>query len=104
MMVDFQTMSPGICHPEVLRRISTARDPSEYLRMTVALAPRLHDSRAFTVIETMIAVIILAILASAVTLSFNGPLHRARGVEAVELIKYLDASSRDFARRFGDCL
>ena len=49
----------------------------------------------------MVAVIILGVLAAAVTWSFRAPLRRARMAEAIEQVKYLDASSRAFARRFG---
>jgi prepilin-type N-terminal cleavage/methylation domain-containing protein len=63
------------------------------------LAP--HSRRAFTLVETMVAVIILGVLATAVAWSFRAPLRRARMSEAIEQVKYLDASSRDFARRFG---
>jgi prepilin-type N-terminal cleavage/methylation domain-containing protein len=57
--------------------------------------------RAFTLVETMVAVIIAGLLAGAVTWSFRAPLRRARMAEAIEQVKYLDASSRAFARRFG---
>ena len=57
--------------------------------------------RGFTLIEMMIALIVLALLTAAALLSFSGPVERARMVEAVEQVKYLDASSRDLARRFG---
>src|SRR3954453_11891082 len=56
---------------------------------------------AFTLVETMVAVIIVGLLAGAVTWSFRAPLRRARMAEAIEQVKYLDASSRAFARRFG---
>lgn len=55
----------------------------------------------FTLIEIVIAVSIMALLATAAALSFNRPMNRARTLEAVEQVKYLDASCRDFARRFG---
>ena len=57
--------------------------------------------RAFTLVETLAALIILGLLAGAVTWSFRAPLQRARMAEAIEQVKYLDASSRAFARRFG---
>ena len=57
--------------------------------------------RAFTLVETMAAVIILGLLAGAVTWSFRAPLRRARMAEAIEQVKYIDASSRAFARRLG---
>jgi type II secretory pathway pseudopilin PulG len=52
-------------------------------------------------IETLAAVAILAVLATAVVATFSGPATRAREAEAVEQIKFLDATTRDFARRFG---
>jgi prepilin-type N-terminal cleavage/methylation domain-containing protein len=55
----------------------------------------------FTLIEIVIAVLIMALLATAAALSFDRPLNRARTLEAIEQVRYLDASSRDFARRFG---
>ncbi|HEY7115769.1 MAG TPA: type II secretion system protein [Tepidisphaeraceae bacterium] len=60
-----------------------------------------HRARGFTLIEVMIAVVILGILAGATALAFTGPLHRARTVEAIEQLRYLDASARDLARRTG---
>ncbi len=60
-----------------------------------------YSRRAFTLVETMVAVIILGLLATAVAWSFRAPLRRARMSEAIEQVKYLDVSSRDFARRFG---
>jgi prepilin-type N-terminal cleavage/methylation domain-containing protein len=63
---------------------------------------RHHVGRfAFTLIETMTALVILGLLAGAVAWTFAGPLRRARGAEAVEQVRYLDASTRDVARRFG---
>jgi prepilin-type N-terminal cleavage/methylation domain-containing protein len=56
---------------------------------------------AFTLIETLVAVAILAVLATAVVATFSGPTARAREAEAVEQVKFLDATTRDFARRFG---
>jgi prepilin-type N-terminal cleavage/methylation domain-containing protein len=58
-------------------------------------------SSAFTLIEVMLTIAIMGLLASAAAWNFSGPLHRARTVEAIEQLKYLDASSRDLARRFG---
>jgi prepilin-type N-terminal cleavage/methylation domain-containing protein len=57
--------------------------------------------RAFTLIEILVVVAVMALLVGSVALSFTGPLHRARTVEAIEQVKYLDASSRQFAKRFG---
>ena len=57
--------------------------------------------RGFTLIDVMVALIVLGVLTAAAVLSFSGPVERARMVEAVEQVKYLDASSRDLARRFG---
>jgi prepilin-type N-terminal cleavage/methylation domain-containing protein len=55
----------------------------------------------FTLIEIVIAITIMALLAAGVALSFNRPMNKARRVQAIEQVRYLDVSSRDFARRFG---
>jgi prepilin-type N-terminal cleavage/methylation domain-containing protein len=57
--------------------------------------------RAFTLVEMMVAVALVALLAAAAALTFNRPLRRARALEAVEQVRYLDASTREFARRTG---
>src|SRR2546421_3963468 len=66
-----------------------------------SVAPSLRRSVAFTLIEMMIALVVLGVLTAAAVLSFSAPVERARMVEAVEQVKYLDASSRDVSRRFG---
>jgi prepilin-type N-terminal cleavage/methylation domain-containing protein len=57
--------------------------------------------RGFTLIEVMIAVMILGLLAGLATWSFSGPLRRARFEEAMEQIRYLDSTSRRLARETG---
>jgi len=57
--------------------------------------------RGFTLIEIMVAVIVMGLLCGAVVLTFAGPIRRARMTEAIEQVKYADASARDVARRFG---
>jgi prepilin-type N-terminal cleavage/methylation domain-containing protein len=59
------------------------------------------NRRAFTLIELLIALTIGALLTAAAAWSFARPLHRARAAEAVAQLKYLDASTRDLARRLG---
>ena len=54
----------------------------------------------FTLIEIMVAVLLLALLASAVTLSFGAPLRRARAAQAVDQIRSIDSAARQAARRF----
>src|SRR4051794_12723927 len=66
-----------------------------------AFHSRQRHRHAFTLVETMVAVIILGLLAGAVAWSFRAPMRRARMAEAIEQVKYLDVSSRAFARRFG---
>src|SRR2546423_437223 len=58
-------------------------------------------SRGFTLIEMMAVVIIMALLATAAALSFARPMRVARARDAVDQIQSLDASARQFARRFG---
>jgi prepilin-type N-terminal cleavage/methylation domain-containing protein len=57
--------------------------------------------RGFTLIEIMVAVVILGLLTGAVVLTFAAPVNRARMVEAVEELSYLDASTRQWARQSG---
>jgi prepilin-type N-terminal cleavage/methylation domain-containing protein len=58
-------------------------------------------SRGFTLIEIMAVVIIMALLATAAALSFARPMRVARARDAVDQVRSLDASARQFARRFG---
>jgi prepilin-type N-terminal cleavage/methylation domain-containing protein len=54
----------------------------------------------FTLIEIMLAVLIVGLLASAAALSFRQPIRAARAQDAVELIHSFDAGAREVARRF----
>jgi prepilin-type N-terminal cleavage/methylation domain-containing protein len=63
--------------------------------------PTLRSGRGFTLIEVMAAVIVMGLLTGMVVLAFAGPVNRARMVEAVEQVTYLDSSSRQYARRTG---
>jgi len=56
---------------------------------------------AFTLVETMLAVLVMALLASAVALSFSRPLQLARAREAVSQIQSADAQARQAARQSG---
>jgi prepilin-type N-terminal cleavage/methylation domain-containing protein len=58
-------------------------------------------SRGFTLIEMMAVVIIMALLATAAALSFARPMRVARARDAVDQVRSLDASARQFARRVG---
>jgi prepilin-type N-terminal cleavage/methylation domain-containing protein len=57
--------------------------------------------RAFTLIETMLAVLIMALLASAAALSFSGPVRKARAREAVDQVIAADRSARQEAHDSG---
>jgi prepilin-type N-terminal cleavage/methylation domain-containing protein len=61
----------------------------------------IRRNSAFTLVEVMAVVLILALLAGAAAWSFARPLTRARTSEAIDLITSFDASSRLAARRFG---
>jgi len=65
----------------------------------------IHDTRnrrsAFTLIEIMMAVLLMAMLASAAALSFSEPLRSARAKDAIEMVRFFDEASRQSARRFG---
>jgi type II secretory pathway pseudopilin PulG len=56
---------------------------------------------AFTLIETMLAVLLMALLASAVAMSFSAPLKSARTADAIELIRSFDAMGRQAANASG---
>src|SRR5256885_7110087 len=58
-------------------------------------------SRGFTLIEMMAVVIIMALLATGAALSFARPMRVARARDALHQVRSLDASARQFARRFG---
>jgi prepilin-type N-terminal cleavage/methylation domain-containing protein len=57
--------------------------------------------RAFTLIETMLAVLLLALVASAAALTFSKPVAQARGQDAVELLRHFDATTRAAASAAG---
>jgi prepilin-type N-terminal cleavage/methylation domain-containing protein len=59
---------------------------------------RVGTFRGFTLIETMLAVLLLALLASAAALSFSRPIAAARLDDAVELVHVFDANTRIAAR------
>jgi prepilin-type N-terminal cleavage/methylation domain-containing protein len=53
--------------------------------------------RAFTLIELMLAVLLLALLASAAALSFSQPIRAARLHDAIEQLRAFDATARQAA-------
>jgi prepilin-type N-terminal cleavage/methylation domain-containing protein len=60
-----------------------------------------HRRCAFTLVETLAAVVILGLLVGLAAWSFAGPLRRARLDQAVEQIRFVDASTRQLARDTG---
>src|SRR5215469_5179410 len=58
------------------------------------------SGKAFTLIETMLAVLLMALLASTVALSFSRPLQSARAREAISQVHFADAQARQAARQF----
>jgi prepilin-type N-terminal cleavage/methylation domain-containing protein len=58
-------------------------------------------ARGFTLIEMMAVIIIIALLSTAAALSFSHTLAAARAREAFGQVQSLDASARQFARRWG---
>ena len=63
--------------------------------------PSTRAERGFTLVEVMLAVLLMALLASAAVLHFLGALKMARSHDAVEDLRAFDASSRLFAQRYG---
>jgi prepilin-type N-terminal cleavage/methylation domain-containing protein len=57
--------------------------------------------RAFTLIETMLAVLLLALLAGAAALTFSKPVAKARGEDAVEMLRHFDSTTRTAATSAG---
>jgi prepilin-type N-terminal cleavage/methylation domain-containing protein len=57
------------------------------------------DHRAFSLIEVMLVVLILGIVAAAVSLNLTGPMHRARASDLAEEIASFDRLTRTYARR-----
>jgi prepilin-type N-terminal cleavage/methylation domain-containing protein len=57
------------------------------------------QSPGFTLVEMMIAVLLMALFASAAALSFSHPLRKARSRDAIEQLRSFDTSSRIFATR-----
>ena len=55
---------------------------------------------AFTLIELMLAIVVLSLLASAAALSFNRPIQAARAQDSIELVRSFDEGARQVARRF----
>ena len=55
---------------------------------------------AFTLIESLIAVVLLGIISTAAALTFRSSLQSASTTDAIEQIKYLDSSARQRAKRF----
>ena len=60
----------------------------------------MKSASAFTLIESLIAVVLLGIISTAAALTFRSSLQSASTTDAIEQIKYLDASARQRAGRF----
>jgi prepilin-type N-terminal cleavage/methylation domain-containing protein len=69
--------------------------------LRVSVVKRYVPRRAFTLVEIMLAVLLMGLLASAAALSFSKPLQAARAQDAAEQIRFFDESCRLAARRFG---
>jgi type II secretory pathway pseudopilin PulG len=59
----------------------------------------MRQPAAFTLVETMLAVLLMALLASAVALSFSKPLQAARAREAISQVQFADSQARQLARQ-----
>ncbi|HEV8607953.1 MAG TPA: type II secretion system protein [Tepidisphaeraceae bacterium] len=55
---------------------------------------------AFTLIEMMLAVVLLGIISAAAAFTFHSSLESARASDVIEQLRYLDSSSRQRAMRF----
>ena len=61
----------------------------------------IHGRRAFTLVEVMVAVLILALVSTAAALSFSHPLDVARLDDACRDVQQFDAATRELARSTG---
>ena len=55
---------------------------------------------AFTLLEMLIVIIVMALIASSATLSFKKPLQRAAQSDAVQMLKHFDHGARQLATQF----
>jgi prepilin-type N-terminal cleavage/methylation domain-containing protein len=55
---------------------------------------------AFTLIESLVAIVLLGIISTAAALTFRSSLQSASNTDAIDQIKYLDSSARQRAQRF----
>jgi len=55
---------------------------------------------AFTLIESLVVIVLLGIISTAAALTFRSSLQSAATTDAIEQIKYLDSSARQRAQRF----
>ncbi len=55
---------------------------------------------AFTLIESLVAIVLLGIISTAAALTFRSSLQSASASDAIAQIKYLDSSARQRAQRF----
>ncbi len=60
----------------------------------------MKNASAFTLIEMLVAVVLLGIISTAAALSFRSSIHSASATDATAQIKYLDSTSRQRAQRF----
>ena len=60
-----------------------------------------RTGHGFTLIELMLAVVLLALLTGAAALSFARPIHNARARQAIDTVERCDEMTREQARRFG---
>jgi prepilin-type N-terminal cleavage/methylation domain-containing protein len=59
------------------------------------------SSTGFTLIELMVAVVLLALLTGMAALSFVRPIRAARAHQTIELLRRADATAREEGHRFG---
>jgi prepilin-type N-terminal cleavage/methylation domain-containing protein len=62
---------------------------------------RSRTSQGFTLIEVMLAVVLLALLTGAAALSFVRPIRSARAQQTIQMIQRADTMAREEAIRFG---
>lgn len=75
-------------------------DEGKQFPRRVAASPcRRVIRRAFTLLETVATLLLLALLATAMTLSFRAPLNRAKAAHSIEQLRFADTAARALAQK-----
>ncbi len=76
-------------------------NPTHSAAFQTPRAARGHNRQGFTLIELMVACLLLALLAAVIGWSVRGPILASRLTQTVERIRHADRLAREMARRGG---